>query len=175
MVGLARSGLAASEALVAQGASVVACDVRADLEVGRLRELSVEVHLASEEETLLKGIDLVVTSPGVPVDVPPIAGAHAREIPVWSELELGARLLPNAILAVTGTNGKTTTTALLGEIFRAADRPAEVAGNIGRALTSKPTTAAPCPTRASAAARPARARPITSTLRPRSSVVAVTP
>jgi UDP-N-acetylmuramoylalanine--D-glutamate ligase len=136
VVGLARSGIAASEALVAQGASVVACDVREEIDYGRLRELGVEVHLGSEEETLLQGIDLVVTSPGVPVDVPPIAGAHAREIPVWSELELGYRLLPNPLIGITGTNGKTTTTALLGEIFRAAERPAEVAGNIGRALTS---------------------------------------
>jgi UDP-N-acetylmuramoylalanine--D-glutamate ligase len=136
VVGLARSGLAASEALVAQGADVVACDIREDVDVGRLRELGVEVHLGRQEETLLQGIDLVVTSPGVPVDVPPIAGAHAREIPVWSELELGYRLLPNPLVGITGTNGKTTTTALLGEMFRGGEVPAEVAGNIGRALTS---------------------------------------
>jgi UDP-N-acetylmuramoylalanine--D-glutamate ligase len=136
VVGLARSGLAASEALVAQGAAVVACDIREDVGVGRLRELGVEVRLGSQEETLLQGIDLVVTSPGVPVDVPPIAGAHAREIPVWSELELGYRLLPNPLIGITGTNGKTTTTALLGEMFHAGEVPAEVAGNIGRALTS---------------------------------------
>ena len=136
VVGLARSGVAASEALVAEGSSVVACDVDETIDAGRLRELGVEVHLGSEEETLLQGIDLVVTSPGVPVDVPPIAGAHARGIPVWSELELGARLLPNPLIGITGTNGKTTTTALLGEMFHAANVPAEVAGNIGRALTS---------------------------------------
>jgi UDP-N-acetylmuramoylalanine--D-glutamate ligase len=136
VVGLARSGKAAAETLVARGASVLAYDVNASLDVSRLRELGVEVVLGSEEETLLQGIDLVVTSPGVPVDVPPIAGAHAREIPVWSELELGARLLPNPLLGITGTNGKTTTTALLGEMFEAANISAEVAGNIGRALTS---------------------------------------
>ncbi len=75
-----------------------------------------------EEEKLLQGIDLVVTSPGVPGDAFPIAGAHARGIPVWSELELGSRLLPNPLIAITGTNGKTTTTALLGEIFRSCGR-----------------------------------------------------
>jgi UDP-N-acetylmuramoylalanine--D-glutamate ligase len=136
VVGLARSGKAAAETLLAQGAAVVAHDIDETLEVGRLRALGVEVHLGREEEKLLQGIDLVVTSPGVPGDAGPIAGAHARGTPVWTELELGSRLLPNPLLAITGTNGKTTTTALLGEIFRSADVPAEVAGNIGRALTS---------------------------------------
>jgi UDP-N-acetylmuramoylalanine--D-glutamate ligase len=136
VIGLARSGMAASETLVARGARVTAYDRDESLEVGRLRDLGVEVHLGREEEQLLQGIDLVVTSPGVPADAPLIAGAHARGIDVWSELELGARLLPNPLLAITGTNGKTTTTALLGEMFRAAERQVEVAGNIGRALTS---------------------------------------
>jgi UDP-N-acetylmuramoylalanine--D-glutamate ligase len=136
VVGLARSGTAAAEVLVSRGASVVAFDRDETLAVGRLAELGVEVHLGREEETLLQGIDLVVKSPGVPGETPLVAGARAREIPVWSEIELGSRLLPNPLLGVTGTNGKTTTTALLGAIFEAADVPAEVAGNIGRPLTS---------------------------------------
>jgi UDP-N-acetylmuramoylalanine--D-glutamate ligase len=136
VVGLARSGKAAAEALLAQGTEVIAHDIDETLDVGRLRALGVEVHLGREEEKLLQGIDLVVTSPGVPGDAPLIADAHARGIAVWSELELGSRLLPNPLLAITGTNGKTTTTALLGEIFRSAAVPVEVAGNIGRALTS---------------------------------------
>jgi len=136
VIGLARSGTAASETLVARGAQVTAYDRDESLDVGRLRELGVEVHLGREEEQLLQGIDLVVTSPGVPAHAPLIAGAHARGIDVWSELELGARLLPNPLLAVTGSNGKTTTTALLGEMFSSAGAQAEVAGNIGRALTS---------------------------------------
>jgi UDP-N-acetylmuramoylalanine--D-glutamate ligase len=136
VVGLARSGMAASALLAGRGARVLAYDRDASIDAGRLRELGVEVHLGHEEEQLLQGTDLVVTSPGVPGDAPLIAGAHARGITAWSELELGARLLPNPLLAVTGTNGKTTTTALLGEIFRAAGRPVEVAGNIGRPLTS---------------------------------------
>jgi UDP-N-acetylmuramoylalanine--D-glutamate ligase len=136
VVGLARAGKAAAETLVGAGAHVTAYARDEPLELGRLRELGVEVHLGREEEKLLQGIDLVVTSPGVPVDALPIAGAHAREIPVWSELELGARLLPNPLIGITGTNGKTTTTALLGEIFGAAGVPSEVAGNIGRPLTS---------------------------------------
>ena len=136
VIGLARSGTAAAETLLARGAHVAGYDRDETLDPGRLRELGVEVRLGREEEQLLQGIDLVVTSPGVPGDAPLIAGAHARAIPVWSELELGAGLLPNPLLAITGTNGKTTTTALLGEIFRSAGVTCEVAGNIGRPLTS---------------------------------------
>ena len=136
VVGLARAGSAAAEALLDAGAEVVGFDVDPQLDAGRLRERGVEVHLEAEEETLTQGIDLVVKSPGVRADVPLIAAARARGIPVWDELELGARLLSNPIVAVTGTNGKTTTTALLGEMFRADGRGVEVAGNIGRALSS---------------------------------------
>ena len=136
VVGLARSGNAAADVLVAHGAGVVAFDRNEAVEAGRLRELGVEVHLGREEEKLLQGIDLVVKSPGVPGETPLVAGARRRGIPVWSEIELGAQLLSNPILGVTGTNGKTTTSELLGEVFRAAARPVEVAGNVGRPLTS---------------------------------------
>ncbi len=136
VVGLARSGRAAAEALVGHGASVVGYDRDEALETGRLRELGVEVHLGREEETLLTGIDVVVKSPGVPGETPLVAEARAREIPVWSVIELGVRLLDNPLLGVTGTNGKTTTCELLGAIFRAAGRQVEVAGNIGRPLSS---------------------------------------
>ena len=136
VVGLARSGTAAAEALVAAGASVVGFDRDEALAVGRLREIGVEIHLGSEEETLLQGIDLVVKSPGVPGETLLIERARSRGVPVWSEIELGARLLPNPILGVTGTNGKTTTTELLGAVFRSARMSVEVAGNVGRPLTS---------------------------------------
>ena len=136
VVGLARSGKAAAEALVAQGARVVGFDRDESLGAGRLRELDVEVHLGDEEETLLKGTDLLVKSPGVPGETPLVARARETGIPVWSEIELAGRLLPNALLGVTGTNGKTTTSELLGEIFRSAKRPVEVAGNVGRPLAS---------------------------------------
>ncbi|MBA2641651.1 MAG: UDP-N-acetylmuramoyl-L-alanine--D-glutamate ligase [Actinobacteria bacterium] len=136
VVGLARSGSAAAEALVASGAEVLGYDRDEGLDAGRLRDLGVEVHLGAEEETLLQGTDLLVKSPGVPAETPLVARARDREIPVWSEIELGARLLPNPILGVTGTNGKTTTSELLGAIFRAAGRPVEVAGNVGRPLTA---------------------------------------
>jgi UDP-N-acetylmuramoylalanine--D-glutamate ligase len=143
VVGLARSGRAAAEALGGAGAAVVGFDRDAALEAGRLLELGVEVHLGSEEETLLQGIDLVVKSPGVPGETLLVDRARTRGVPVWSEIELGARLLPNAILGVTGTNGKTTTSELLGAVFRAAGRPVEVAGNVGRPLTSLVGSAPP--------------------------------
>jgi UDP-N-acetylmuramoylalanine--D-glutamate ligase len=135
VVGLARSGRAAATALAGLGATVVGFDRDPDLDAGRLHELGVEVHGGVEEETLLKGIDVVVKSPGVPGETPLVAGARERGIPVWSEIELGARLLANPILGVTGTNGKTTTSELLGAVFRAAGQPVEVAGNVGRPLT----------------------------------------
>ena len=136
VVGLARSGRAAAEALVGLDADVVGYDRDEELDAGRLRDLGVEVHLGPEEETLLKGADLVVKSPGVPGETPLVAGARSRRIPVWSEIELGSRLLRNPVLGVTGTNGKTTTSELLGEVFRAAGRQVEVAGNVGRPLTA---------------------------------------
>ncbi len=139
VLGLARSGEAASLALRRLGGDVVGYDRDAALSadvVGRLEAAGVEVHLGEEDEALLRGVDVVVKSPGVPAEMPLVAGARRERVPVWSEIELGARLLENPIVGVTGTNGKTTTTALLGEIFRSAARPVEVAGNIGRPLTS---------------------------------------
>jgi UDP-N-acetylmuramoylalanine--D-glutamate ligase len=136
VVGLARSGRAAAEVLIDHGAAVVGFDRDEMLEAGRLSVLGVEVRLGREEETLLQGIDLVVKSPGVPGGTLLVQGARERAIPIWSEIELGARLLPNPILGVTGTNGKTTTSELLGAVFRAAGRPVDVAGNVGRPLTS---------------------------------------
>jgi UDP-N-acetylmuramoylalanine--D-glutamate ligase len=136
VVGLARSGMAAVDVLLDVGAGVVGFDRSETVEAGRLAELDVEVHLGQEEATLLQGIDLVVKSPGVPGETLLVEGARERDIPVWSEIELGSRLLDNPILGVTGTNGKTTTSELLGAMFRADHRPVEVAGNVGRPLTS---------------------------------------
>jgi UDP-N-acetylmuramoylalanine--D-glutamate ligase len=136
VIGLARSGMAAADVLVRAGASVVGYDRNESLEVGRLAELGVELHRGREEERLLQGIELVVKSPGAPGETMLVQGARAGGIPVWSEIELGARMLSNPILGVTGTNGKTTTSELLGAVFRASSRPVEVAGNVGRPLTS---------------------------------------
>ena len=144
VVGLARSGLAAAAALAGRGVQVVAADRSPDADVGRLGDLGVELRVGTEEEALLEGVELVVKSPGVPAESPLIGGARSRDIPVWSEVELGYRLLPagSRLIGVTGTNGKTTTTELLGAILRAAGRHAEVAGNVGRALTDAALVAA---------------------------------
>jgi len=136
VLGLGRSGRAAALALSRRGVVVVAADRSADADPGRLPEAGVEVRSGSEEESLLEGVELVVKSPGVPAESPLAAAARARAIPIWSEVELGYRLLPgNPLIGVTGTNGKTTTTELLGAILRADGRNVEVAGNVGRALT----------------------------------------
>ncbi|MFN2628844.1 MAG: Mur ligase family protein [Gaiellaceae bacterium] len=144
VVGIARSGRAAALALARRGVQVIAADRSAAADPGRLAEAGVEVHLGIEEDSLLQGVELVVKSPGVPGESPLPAAARARRIPVWSEIELGFRLLPaNPLVGVTGTNGKTTTSELLGAIFRAAGRPVEVAGNIGRPLVQVAEAIAP--------------------------------
>jgi len=145
VVGLARSGRAAAAALARRGVNVVAADRSPDADPGRLGDAGVELRLgAEEEETLLAGVELVVKSPGVPAESPPVAAARQRGIPIWSEVELGYRLLPAGarLIGVTGTNGKTTTTELLGAILRADGRQVEVAGNVGRALTDAAEAAA---------------------------------
>ncbi len=144
VLGLARSGQAAAFALARRGVAVVAADRSAAVDPGRLAEAGVELHLGSEEESLLEGVEVVVKSPGVPAESPLAAAARARRVPIWSEVELGYRLLRgNPLLGVTGTNGKTTTTELLGAILRAAGRRVEVAGNVGRALTDAAEEAEP--------------------------------
>ncbi len=115
MLGLARSGQAAVAALGRRGVEVVA----ADRTLGNDGELS-----------LLDGVGLMVKSPGVPPDAPLVAEARRRGVPIWSEVELGYRLVRPRLVGVTGTNGKTTTTELLGAML---DAP--TAGNVGRALT----------------------------------------
>jgi UDP-N-acetylmuramoylalanine--D-glutamate ligase len=150
VLGLARSGHAAALALARRGVSVVAADRSADVDARRLGDAGVEVRAGSEEESLLEGVELVVKSPGVPAESPLAAAARARNLAIWSEVELGYRLLHgNQFVGVTGTNGKTTTTELLGAIFHAAGRDVEVAGNVGRPLTDvaeaiKPRTAVVC-------------------------------
>jgi UDP-N-acetylmuramoylalanine--D-glutamate ligase len=122
VVGMARSGRAAADALEGRGVEVV----RADRNLGNDTDLS-----------LLEGVGLLVKSPGVPGENPLVAEVRAQEIPIWSEVELGYRLLGRpAVVGVTGTNGKTTTSELLGTIFRAAGRDVVVAGNVGSPLTA---------------------------------------
>jgi UDP-N-acetylmuramoylalanine--D-glutamate ligase len=129
VLGLARSGQAAALALRRRGEEVIGVDASPEIDAGRLAESGVEIHLGTEEESLLDRAETLIKSPGVPGETPLVEAARARGIPVWSELELGARLLGNPIVGVTGTNGKTTTSELLGVMLGAP-----VAGNVGRAL-----------------------------------------
>jgi len=133
VVGLARSGVAAARALLARGEQVVAVD--SALPAVELPD-GVEVHLATDGLAQLERVRAVVKSPGVPREAAVIAEARSRGVPVLGELELGWRLLPNEFIAVTGTNGKTTTVELLGHIHREAGVPVAVAGNVGRAVSS---------------------------------------
>jgi UDP-N-acetylmuramoylalanine--D-glutamate ligase len=135
VLGLARSGEAAALALARRGLAVLGADRNEELDAGRLREAGVEVVLGAEDPALLDGVDLLVKSPGVPNEAPIVRAARDRGLTVWSEVEVGWRLLPNPVLGVTGTNGKTTTSELLGAVFRAGGRPVAVAGNVGRPLT----------------------------------------
>jgi UDP-N-acetylmuramoylalanine--D-glutamate ligase len=136
VLGLARSGEAAARALAMRGVEVVGVDLAETHGAGRLRRAGVEVLVGAVDPALLDGVTTIVKSPGVPRDAPLVEAARERGLTVWSEVELGSRLLGNPVLGVTGTNGKTTTSELLGEIFRAAGRPVAVAGNVGRPLTA---------------------------------------
>jgi UDP-N-acetylmuramoylalanine--D-glutamate ligase len=130
VVGLGQTGQEAALALVRHGVSVIAADRDPGLQGGRLAEAGVEVQAGSEEERLLDGVELVVKGPAVPAESPLPTAARARGIPVWSEIELGYRLLRgNPLIGVTGTKGKTTVTRLLGAMFEVAGRPAALAGN----------------------------------------------
>jgi UDP-N-acetylmuramoylalanine--D-glutamate ligase len=135
VLGLARSGEAAALALARRGVAVLGIDQREDVDAGRLREAGVEVVLGADDPELLDGVDLLVKSPGVAPAAPLAAAARELGLTIWSEVELGFRLLANPILGVTGTNGKTTTSELLGTIFRAAGKDVSVAGNVGRPLS----------------------------------------
>jgi UDP-N-acetylmuramoylalanine--D-glutamate ligase len=130
IVGLARSGAAAARMLLPYGAVLAADRAHPEPPPG------VDAHLGSEGVELLERAACVVKSPGVPNEAPVIVAARERGMPVLGELELAWRLLPNRFLAVTGTNGKTTTTELLGAIHAEAGMAAAVAGNVGTPLAS---------------------------------------
>jgi UDP-N-acetylmuramoylalanine--D-glutamate ligase len=136
VVGLARSGVAAARALQGHG-EVIGCDAGrpAELEASGL-ESEIEVWTETDGVAVLERVRTVVKSPGVAGSAPVVRAARERGLTVIGELEVAWRLLPNPFVAVTGTNGKTTTVELLGAVYRAAGAPAEVAGNVGTALAS---------------------------------------
>ena len=133
VAGLARSGKAAARMLAARGEEVIGVDSG---DPAGLEDLGVEVHTATDGVELLGRAATLVKSPGVPREAAVVAGALERGIEVIGELELAWRALPNRFVAVTGTNGKTTTVELTGAMFRAASLPVAVAGNVGTPLVS---------------------------------------
>ncbi len=136
VVGLARSGCAAARFLSGRGAEVTGVDSGHPDEAAGLAGDGVEVALDTSGLAQLDGMRTVVKSPGVPREAPVIAAALERGLDVVGELELAWRAIPNRFLAVTGTNGKTTTVELLGHIYRTAGEPVAVAGNVGTPLSS---------------------------------------
>ncbi|MDR2514491.1 MAG: UDP-N-acetylmuramoyl-L-alanine--D-glutamate ligase [Christensenellaceae bacterium] len=133
VAGMARSGVAAASLLSAIGAEVTIYDQKGEAELAEalkpLEALPIKRVLGREPE--LAGFDLLVTSPGIPLTAPILRGAAQRGLKTIGELELASRLCPAPIIAVSGTNGKTTTVTLLGEIFQNAGRLSFVVGNVG--------------------------------------------
>jgi UDP-N-acetylmuramoylalanine--D-glutamate ligase len=136
VVGLARSGQAAARLLAARGEVVRGVDSGRPRGAAGLAGLGVEVLLDVDGLALLEGVRTVVKSPGVAPEAPVIAAALERGVDVIGELELAWRAIPNRTVAVTGTNGKTTTVELLGHLYRTAAEPVAVAGNVGTPLSS---------------------------------------
>ncbi|MEX2203300.1 MAG: UDP-N-acetylmuramoyl-L-alanine--D-glutamate ligase [Actinomycetota bacterium] len=132
VVGLGVAGLAAARVLAEEGADVRVSEARPDVgEPVELRELGIEVLGGGHAPGHLDGATLVVVSPGVPSSAPVIVWARDRGLPVWGELELGARLVSAPCIAVTGTNGKTTTSGMIASVLHAAGLDAIACGNIG--------------------------------------------
>jgi UDP-N-acetylmuramoylalanine--D-glutamate ligase len=141
VVGLARTGIATALFCVERGARVTISEGRSEAEipeaVAKVRGAGCTLELGGHRvETFLEQ-DLIVPSPGVPADSPYLAAAREKKIPVWSEVELAWRFLRGKLIAITGSNGKTTTTSLIGHIVSSARIPTIVAGNIGTPLISR--------------------------------------
>jgi UDP-N-acetylmuramoylalanine--D-glutamate ligase len=135
VVGLGKSGIAAARFLKARGAQVTVSDVRpAGLieELPALLDAGIMVETGSHGLLTFRRQDLIVVSPGVPSNTPELTTVRALGIPIIGELELGSEFLQGQIVAITGSNGKTTTTTLVGEILKASGKATLVGGNIGR-------------------------------------------
>jgi UDP-N-acetylmuramoylalanine--D-glutamate ligase len=138
VVGLARTGVTVSLFSAGYGATVTAVDEKPEAELAdtaaRLRAAGVKLELGAHTPASFLAQDLIVVSPGVPANLPALELARAKGIPVWSEIELAWRFLRGKLVAITGSNGKTTTTSLVAHIFKTAGVPTLVGGNIGTPL-----------------------------------------
>src|SRR5271166_3934749 len=147
VVGLGKSGVASALFLKARGAKVTVSDTKPQDEfkeqIPALLDAGIAVETGGHGERTFQGQDLIVVSPGVPVDAPPLVQARALGEKVIGEIELAAQFLPGPVIAITGSNGKTTTTTLAGEIMTASGLPALVGGNIGTPAISLAERATP--------------------------------
>ena len=138
VVGLARTGLVTALFSAGYGATVTATDERPEAELAetaeKLRAAGVKLELGGHVDASFLDQDLIVVSPGVPANLPALQAARKKNIPVWSEIELAWRYLRGKLVAITGSNGKTTTTALVAHILKASNIPTLVGGNIGTPL-----------------------------------------
>jgi UDP-N-acetylmuramoylalanine--D-glutamate ligase len=137
-VGFGLSGVAVARYMVKQGARVTVTDMKQKSEltdsVNACADLKIEYELGKHNPKSFHMAELIVVSPGVPLNIKPLEEAREKQIPITSEVELAAQALKEPLIAITGTNGKTTTTAMIGEMFAADDKPAYVGGNIGKPL-----------------------------------------
>ena len=144
VAGAARSGLAAAELLVRRGARVTLSDLRSEVpEAGALKRLGVRLELGGHQPQTFMDAELVVLSPGVPPETPVIQAARDRGVPVIAEIELASRWLQGRLIAITGTKGKSTTTALTGRMLEAAGLKVTVGGNIGAPLSAQVVDSTP--------------------------------
>ena len=147
VVGLGKSGVASALFMKAHGAKVSVSDTKSGDELRNeipvLLDHGITVETGGHGDRTFRGQDLIVVSPGVPVDAPPLVQARSLGETVIGEIELAAQFLPGPIVAITGSNGKTTTTTLVGEIMTAAGFPALVGGNIGTPAISLAERATP--------------------------------
>ena len=135
--GLARSGQAALSLLAKQGARLTAQDMKKDIEWKIPPQDNIKMCLGKNPDDIIKNFDLVVISPGIPFDLPFLEKARSLNIPVWGEIELAYRFCPSPIIAITGTNGKTTVSTLVGEIMQRHNGRTTVVGNIGLPFTER--------------------------------------
>jgi UDP-N-acetylmuramoylalanine--D-glutamate ligase len=138
VAGMARSGLAVVEFLAARGARVRAVDAKP---LDQLNETGAElqrlgVPFAIQSPEAFEGAELIVISPGVPADLPELEAARSRDVRVVGEVELAGQFLQGKTIGITGANGKTTTTALVGHILKKSGIPVQVGGNIGTPVTA---------------------------------------
>ena len=147
VVGLGKSGVASALFMKAHGARVTVSDTKSGDELRNeipvLLDHGITVETGGHGDRTFRGQDLIVVSPGVPVDAPPLVQARSLGETVIGEIELAAQFLPGPIVAITGSNGKTTTTTLTGEIMTAAGLPTLVGGNIGTPAISLAERATP--------------------------------